>query len=121
MDFYTAYWWFYSHPAFSCKGQCAGDEGFFIALEFCVQKVDPVTRRIEDDQSRNTHPEIWLEAGPWLTAKEAGMDDLCKDEDSIYGFPSHDYNLDCGGDTFEEALIKMAGLVKENYGDYVSR
>lgn len=31
---------------------------------------------------------------------------------------SHDIELDCGGDTFEEAIIKLANLVRERYPQY---
>ena len=30
---------------------------------------------------------------------------------------THDIDLDCGGDTFEEAIIELAKLVKKYYGD----
>lgn len=32
--------------------------------------------------------------------------------------PSNDYDLECGGDTWEEAVLKLAELVLHKYGDY---
>jgi hypothetical protein len=94
---------------------------FDLALDIDVVKVNPETGQIDDDPAKNTLPQVWLECGPW----EA---DLYKDEDpelreETYkeipedkrgGF-THDTNLDCGGDTFEDAIIALAELVKLNY------
>ena len=30
----------------------------------------------------------------------------------------HDTKLDCGAPTFDEALVKLARLVKRHYGDF---
>jgi hypothetical protein len=45
----------------------------------------------------NTEVRVWLESG-------------CYDE--VHG-GTHDINLDCGGKSFEEAIIKMANLLKK--------
>lgn len=55
----------------------------------------------------NTKTQIWLEFG------EAYLD---IDEDTNVQF-IHDYNLDCGADTFEEAIIELANLVDKYYND----
>lgn len=31
---------------------------------------------------------------------------------------THDWKLDCGGDTFEEAIIELANLVFKHHGTY---
>ena len=119
-QFYQAWWWLHYHPAFfrQYDGLTEGDEkeGFFTGLDISVQKVNPLTGYIDDNKTLNTQVEFWLENGPW----ERVADHL--DED-IYGngeMPSHDFNLDCGGLSYEQAILEMAKLVKKHYGDYKS-
>ena len=52
------------------------------------------------DETKNTKVEIWLEHGHY---------------DVDWGACVHNIDLDCGGDTFEEAIIKLAELVKRHY------
>ena len=87
MDFYTAYTFLSTHP----KGR------FIDALDFDLAMVNPLTHEIDRDPEKNTELEVWLETGP-----EVGI---------------HDMMLDCGGPSFEAALIKLAGLVEQYYGD----
>ena len=58
---------------------------------------------IDDNEELNTKDEVWLEYGGWCYCEEFGR---C--------LPSHDIDLDCGGDTYEEAIINLANLVYEN-------
>jgi len=69
-------------------------------LYIMVVKVNPLTNEVDDDQTKNTKTQVWLEVGPWSEQ-----------------YHTHDWDLDCGGDTFEEAIIKLADLVKQYYGD----
>lgn len=85
MNLYKAYHFLKHHP----KGN------FMDALDIDVVKVNPVTNEIDVDCSKNKQIQIWLETGP-----EIG---------------THDCALDCGGDTFEEALIRLARLVRKYY------
>ena len=95
MEFYTAWKFLEEHKIF--HGQ------FNNELYVEVVKVNPNTNKIDYiDRSKNTKVEIWLEHGPY---------------DAEWGGCTHDIDLDCGGDTFEEAIIKLAQLVKEKYGD----
>ena len=93
MDFYTAWRFLEEHKMF--KG-C-----FAYELWMTVVKVNPYTNAIDDDDTKNTKVRIWLEHGGY---------------DEEYGFV-HDIDLDCGGDTFEEAIIELAKLVKKYYTD----
>lgn len=97
MNFYEAYHFLKKHSIF--KGR------FLEGLDILVVKVDPETEYIEDDKSRNTAVRVWLETGPCLEEKEYGC---------CWGY---DFELDCGGKTFEEAIIKLAENVKKKYGD----
>jgi hypothetical protein len=102
-DFYEAWWFLYEHPEFNDVKNY--QYSFGNCLDIDVQKVNPKTRRIEDDESLNTHTEVWLECGGFI-----------KDEHFKEKIHCHDIDLDCGGDTFEEAIIKLANLVKKHYG-----
>lgn len=95
--FYEAFHYLLNHPYF--KGE------FVPALEIEVVKVNPETDCIDDDRSKNTDVRVWLECG---TVVDSPSDCFC----SRY---SHNYLLDCGGNTFEEAIIRLAALVQENY------
>jgi hypothetical protein len=74
------------------------------ALDIEVVKVNPINGEIDDDESKNTHTNVWLECGNYF--KEDGYEGFC-----------HDYNLDTGAMTFEQAIINLANIVKEKYGE----
>lgn len=93
MDFYAAWIFLVEHRIFK-------DDFEYDRLWMHVTKVNPITDEIDDDETKNTKTEVWLECFP-------------DNENGIF----HDTDLDCGGDTFEEAIIKLASLVKEKYGD----
>lgn len=94
MDFYTAWNFLANHKMFN--------HWFEEKLWFDVVKVNPDTNMIDDDPNKNTKVQIWLEHGAW----EEEIEDCC-----------HDIDLDCAGNTFEEAIIELARLVKKYYTD----
>lgn len=104
MDFYEAYNFLRYHPI-ACKDYCSYIEK---NLWIDVVKVNPATSKIDDDKTKNTNVEVWLEFGPIEF-----YDDV-----AVPKAYTHDIDLDCGGDTFEEAICELAKLVKEKYGDY---
>ena len=91
-DFYEAYHYLREHNMFQGNFQSC--------LDIEVVKVNPLSKSIDDDDTLNTETNVWLECGKY----------------SKY-IPYHDFELDCGGVTFEEAIIKLANLVKKYYGD----
>jgi hypothetical protein len=97
---HDAYWWVWSHPKLQFEG-CVG-----AWIDIAPYKVDPETRFVEKDSTRNTHIEFWVEAGSYTRYEDEGI------------LPSHNYDLDCGGDTWEEAVLNLAKLVLLKYGDY---
>jgi hypothetical protein len=105
-DFYEAWWYLYGHSAFTyIHPEYKVEWGSFQeCLDIDVQKVNPKTNRIENDEDLNTKTVVWLECGEYI------YDEHIKDFT-----PCHDIRLDCGGDTFEEAIIKLANLVKKHY------
>lgn len=70
-------------------------------LDIDVVKVNPISNAIENDRSLNTKIQVWLESGEYSDEYKQGC---------------HDIDLDCGADTFEEAIIKLANLVYEKFG-----
>lgn len=101
MDFYEAWWFLVEHPAFKITN-------FRGTFEEClcidVQKINPVTGKKEKNEKLNTKVEVWLECGRYMF-----------DEPLKRFIPCHDIRLDCGGTTFEEAIINLAKKVKQFY------
>lgn len=79
-----------------------------------VVKVNPTTKRIDDNEAKNTETRVWLESGPWLQGEKLNEFDR---KHCPNGMPSHDIKLDCGASNFEKAIIKLANLVLRHYGD----
>lgn len=77
-------------------------------LAIFYAKVDD-SKCVNSDKSKNKHIRCWLEFG---TMKQAVSDGV------LHIQHGHDPRLDCGGATFDEALMKLARLVKKHYGDY---
>lgn len=110
-DAFDAWWFLQEHPKFFHPdrmeiGEMCGDFKSD-CLDIDIQRVCPITKCIEADPTRNTLNQVWLECGPYVY------------DDGVV-VTSHDCNLDCGGDTFEEAILQLAHLVIEWYGDYRS-
>ena len=92
MDFYNAWQFLEGHKMFNGR--------FNEDLWVKAVKINPKTNEIENDKCENTKLQIWLEHGKY---------------EEEYHCCNHDWDLDCGGNTFEEAIIKLAELVKKNY------
>lgn len=103
-DFYKAYNFLSCHPMTDgCYENLAFEiSHFYDCLNIEVVKVNPTTNEIDNKDSLNTKTQVWLEFGSWSDKENC---------------PCHDTNLDCGGDTFEEAIIKLANLVAIYYDD----
>lgn len=95
LSFYESWYYLEEHPIFNGK--------FQNLLDIEVVKVNPKTKKIEDNVELNTLTQIWLEIGPCIKN----------------GY-SHDYDLDCGGDSFEEAIVNLAELVKKIYTEDIN-
>lgn len=83
------------------------------SLSIEVVKVNPDTETIVKDSKKNKETRIWLECGPVVLEKRTWETPVI----SVH-VVSHDYKLDCGGRTFEEAIVNLYHLVKKHYGDY---
>lgn len=114
-DFYEAYRYLEDHKYFRHE-DFYKKHGFELTMfstntRVFVVKVDPDTYCIEEDESRNTKTVIWLETGRTIN-EDIG------DGDGVQEMTEHDWRLDCGGDTYEEAIIKLANLIDETYPNY---
>lgn len=102
-DFHEAWRFLNEHKAFSYMGI----QDFRRCLSIEVVKVNPKTKSIDDNQTLNSETNVWLECGDYE------YDDIAKDL-----MPTHDIRLDCGAKTFEQAIIKLANLVRKCYGEH---
>lgn len=103
-DFYQSWHFLNSHSKFNTEEFC-----FMDCLDVSVVKVNPETNSIDDDFSKNTKVEFWLECGPR---------EYCEDFGRIIS--THDPDLDCGGETFEDAIIELARFVSCYYGEIIN-
>lgn len=98
MNFIKAWWWLHGHPI-NMRPSATNPESKYntglYQLDIDVH---------EEDTENNI---VFLEFGSYPDFDEYGIYDRM-----------HDPRLDCGGKTFEEAIINLAALVKEHYGDY---
>lgn len=114
-DFYEAYHFVASHPANSLDRKVHStydvENNFLHCLFMEVVKVNP--NNVDEEGScisewrkgrthLNTKTEIWLEYG-----------EVMLDENKKVAY-AHDPDLDCGGDTYEEAIVNLANLMWEN-------
>ena len=96
MNFYEAWRFLAEHKIFN--------ETFeYDRLWTHVTRVNPDTNELDTDRTKNTKIQVWIECFP--------------DNPDMISGRFHDTDLDCGGDTFEEAIIQLAKLVKNKYGE----
>lgn len=98
MDHVDKYYWIINHPKI---GVGLGFQG---SVELTPQRVNPENSTIEVNEALNTKYEWWAE-----------FSKLDKISDEI---ETHYWELDCGGDTAEEAINNLYNLVKDKYGEY---
>jgi hypothetical protein len=103
------------------------DSRFLSQFWIAYVKVNPKTRSISRNKSKNTLTEVWVESGPVYRKQDKGKKASAElkgiwgpngyngDDETFANV--HDYRLDCGGKTFEKAIIKHAKLVYKRYGD----
>lgn len=121
-DFYRAFYYLDSHPAYWQFSSARTDtpvpqnhvirlsheRGVARCVDVDVARVNPDTDCVEPvgRTHLNTATQIWLETGP----SELFPQGCC-------GIRTHDYPLDTGATTFEEAIIRMAHNVWTAYGN----
>jgi len=112
-DFFNAWHFIMDHPMFR------DDEGLDNPhIDIFVAKVNPITGEVDDDKSLNTKTEVWLECGPHISHAQLVKDGDEAAEHYPFGTPSHDTDLDCGAETYEQAIVILAKAIFDKYGDY---
>lgn len=114
MGFSESWAYLSAHPEF---------EGHFPeCFDFDAMYVCHDTSRVEDDSTRNTCPQVWVEGG-WLSAEELAKGESwgLSQKEMLEGARAYDAYLDTGGWTFEEAVCNLAMAVKYHYGDDVEQ
>lgn len=94
---YKAFWWLTENHEWALTN-----------LDIALMLIDPETDSIVDNTNKNTKHQYWLETGPFVDEEIDGKVHKM--------LTSHDYQLDCGGDTFEEAICFLAKNVESVYG-----
>jgi hypothetical protein len=109
--------WLRNHPVWNWPEPFLDDQNepryincFQNLVQIYLAYVNPAISEVDSIDALNTKPEVWIEAGPYVP------DEYQNSKDKF--LPCHDYNLDCGGDTLEDALCSLAAKVREHYGDY---
>jgi hypothetical protein len=67
---------------------------------------------VDKDPKKNKFVEVWLEFGQEEYMYATPWDE----ETNRMGY--HDWRLDTGAPTFDQALVRLARLVRKHYGDY---
>lgn len=137
-DFANAWYYLDNHPAFWAFRGNGGTEppaerihysnlmheyGIMRCVHIIVTRVNPATGRVEDVEDGAEDPniltQVWIELGRhgWPGQEHSPHEPVCVGEtyhrDSVY----HDYLLDCGGNSMEEAVIEAAVYVHTAYGN----
>ena len=97
-DFYKAWHYLANHKHFEDK---RSPLTFEECLDIDVVKVNPSTKSVDDNEKLNTETNVWLECGKMVFDKNVGGMIM-----------SHDIRMDCGAETFEKAIIKLANIVE---------
>jgi hypothetical protein len=120
-DFYNAYQYVNLHPIFYSfapfptgpedkhpvpvqhERHLIHDQGID-RITILVVRVNPATRRIEDDPALNTATRVWFETGAvdWTGDTRVRI---------------HDTRFDGGAKTYESAIIKVARAIHAHYGN----
>lgn len=100
MNICEKYYWIMQHPKFVPFGEDA-------IIEITPHMVCPETNHVEKLEALNTKLQFWVEL--MIPYFDEQLNQHCH---------SHDWEMDCGGDTWEEAVQKLYELVLQKYGDY---
>lgn len=86
------------------------EEGSVLAkcLDCDLREVNPATCAVDDDPAKNTAVRWFFKCSMWCRAKDNGLG-----EPLAVPVPE----LNCDAATFEEAIVKLANLVRDRYGD----
>lgn len=110
-DFWVAWHWLNEHPLFYRFTKELHEKWLLEnrgVLDGCIEvtpaKVNPETLRRSEDPTKNTKLEFWVEV---FTVGSWGADTT----------DVHDYECDTGGDTYEQAIVKVAEKIYQHHGN----
>jgi len=95
-------------------------QDFHDCVDIGFAYVNPETLSIDEDESKNTLFQVWLEGGGWFDASledhlvENNRPDEGWNENNKW-WNSHDIRLDVGANDLETALVLLAKKVAEYY------
>lgn len=131
-DFVNATWFIMEHPAFY---EFQHDDGVMppqerihekhllqdawhlpSSFDVLVTRVNPLTGEVDDDESLNTQPEVWVEMGKRSWPGTGGWP-VNDGEQFSRDSSTHDYTLDCGAGSYELAIITAAVYLHTAYGN----
>lgn len=98
------YYWIINHPKL-CKGVIGQ-----ASIELSPQMVNPVTNEIDSNKALNTKQEWGVEVSEGNEYYDPDDKYSCR--------TAHDWGLDTGGDTAEEAIDNLYELVLSKHGEY---
>ena len=90
-----------------------------VNLDIFYTKVNK-KRSVDSNPDKNQYVECWLEFGPiqYSYAYSGTKKPMGEWDTETVLEHTHDIRLDTGAPTFDEALVKLAKLVKKYYGDF---
>lgn len=113
------YWHLRDHPVFKYVWNGHIIDAFDQLVLIELQAVNPDTDEIDDDETRNTRFDTWIEAGPmsrWDEDMDVPPPEGGWTDDNRFT-RSHDYRLNVGAQTHWEAMLFLAARVRTLYND----
>lgn len=101
-DFYVAWHFLHNHEYFKHPEFGKSMSAFPVSLYIMVVRVNPENDEVDDDKKMNRKTQVWIECGNWIVDAYTQEYTTC-----------HDPELDTGGDTFEDAVISLANIVRQ--------
>ena len=108
MNHVDKYYWVIDHPKLTNK------YGTQPVIELTPHMVNPDNNTIMDDVTLNTKSQWWIEVN--VANIDFNPKSVPFSENSHEYM--HDWNLDCGGNSAEDAVDMLYQLVLEHYGGY---
>jgi len=110
------YYWILNHPLDRDMGDVKvkawahfrGNE-----IEVSPQLVSPITKTVVADAAKNTEVAFWIEFNYYDRVSE---EDRGWFNEDIVSF--HDWEMDCGAETYEGAIELLFNMIYDKYGDY---
>jgi len=110
------YYWILNHPLdrdMNNHEVATIVHGWGNEIEVSPQTVNPLTKEIDQDESKNTEVAFWIEFSYYDRVSEEDREWF---NDDVVSF--HDWEMDCGAETYEGAIELLFNMIYDKYGDY---